>query len=210
MREPPVQSVGRDTEQPLTPSQTLLNQVRSDEADAWVTLSQIIAPLVYSWCRRSGLQPEDAADVVQEVLMSVRRGVHGFRRDDRSHSFRGWLWTITHNRLCTLARQNAQRPIPVGGSDFQKILSELHTNEPEMETTTVPCKSLRMVDVIENWALKHFEERTWQAFKQTAVEGQSAIEASQSLGMSLGAIRQAKHKVRKKVRDELGDLLNLV
>ena len=51
-----------------------------------------------------------------------------------------------------------------------------------------------------------FEDRTWQAFWRTAVDGLSASEAGRELNMSPGAVRVAKSRVLQRLREELGDL----
>ena len=50
-----------------------------------------------------------------------------------------------------------------------------------------------------------FEPATWQAFLLTTVQGRSAAEAAGELGMSQGGVRQAKYKVLRRLRQELGD-----
>ena len=51
-----------------------------------------------------------------------------------------------------------------------------------------------------------FDERTWQAFWLTAVEKHPGSEAAELLGMSPGAVRQAKYKVLRRLRQALGDV----
>ena len=50
-----------------------------------------------------------------------------------------------------------------------------------------------------------FEERTWQAFWRTAVEGRDAKEVALELRMSPGAVRVAKSRVLRRLREELGE-----
>ena len=50
-----------------------------------------------------------------------------------------------------------------------------------------------------------FQERTWQAFWRTVVEGRSAAEAGAGLEMQPGAVRVAKSRVLWRLRRELGD-----
>jgi RNA polymerase sigma-70 factor, ECF subfamily len=84
-------------------STTLLEQIRVRQPEAWERLVDLYGPVVFHWCRQSGLTTSDAADVVQEVWMAVARNVAGFRREQPGDSFRGWLWTITRNeRGCEL------------------------------------------------------------------------------------------------------------
>src|SRR5262245_4007027 len=78
---------------------TLLRKVRGQTPGAWERLFDLYSPLVYHWARQAGLQEADAADVVQEVFRSVVLHLPGFRRERPGDSFRGWLWTITQNKL---------------------------------------------------------------------------------------------------------------
>ncbi len=48
-----------------------------------------------------------------------------------------------------------------------------------------------------------FEERTWQAFWRTAVNERSSPEVAAELGMTKHAVRQAKCRVVRRVREEL-------
>jgi len=51
-----------------------------------------------------------------------------------------------------------------------------------------------------------FEERTWQAFWRTTVDGQAPRDVAADLAMSPGAVRVAKCRVLHRLREELGDL----
>ncbi|MDP6719668.1 MAG: sigma-70 family RNA polymerase sigma factor, partial [Pirellulaceae bacterium] len=54
-------------------STTLLVRVQQMQPDAWARLVEVFGPIVYRWCRQSGLSGHDASDVVQEVFASVTR-----------------------------------------------------------------------------------------------------------------------------------------
>ena len=51
-----------------------------------------------------------------------------------------------------------------------------------------------------------FEDRTWQCFWLVAMEGQSAVEVADRLGMKPAAVRQAKYRVTQRLRRDLEDL----
>ncbi len=53
-----------------------------------------------------------------------------------------------------------------------------------------------------------FEERTWRAFWLTVVEGREPAALTEELGMTANTIRQAKSRVLRRVREEVGDLLD--
>jgi RNA polymerase sigma-70 factor (ECF subfamily) len=52
------------------------------------------------------------------------------------------------------------------------------------------------------------DDKTWQAFIRTAVDEQNATVVAKELEMSPDAVRQAKSRVSKRLRSELGPLLD--
>src|SRR5436305_14025400 len=102
----PTMSIPRDTiesdveAQPSSAtSRSLLARVQADEPKAWDRLVTLYAPLVLHWCRRGGLQDQDAADVFQQVFQAVVAYVGRFSKERPSDPFRGWLRRITQNKL---------------------------------------------------------------------------------------------------------------
>ena len=79
-------------------SSDLLSRVRAQDPAAWERLADLYGPLVYYWCRRSGLQEADAADVVQNVFVAVASAIENYRRQADA-TFRGWLWTVTRSKV---------------------------------------------------------------------------------------------------------------
>lgn len=78
------------------------------QPEAWAQVITVFSPIVYRWCRQSGLTAHDASDVVQEVFSSVARGIGRFERVKETGSFRSWLATITRNRIRDHHRRNAK------------------------------------------------------------------------------------------------------
>ena len=186
-------------------SLSMLDRVRADDPEAWRRLVQLYGPLVYSWGRRSGLRDEDAADLLQEVWRAVAAGIARFQRDPGSGSFRGWLWTIARNKLRDHFRARRQLPEAVGGSEARERMQELPEAEPADESEGGGGGGLlhRALDLIRG----DFEERTWQAFWRTTVDGQPAAEVASELGMAVDAVYQAKSRVLRRLREELRGLI---
>src|SRR5437764_1344254 len=99
------------TDTPLS----LLLRLKRDEQPAWERLVKLYTPLVYRWCRQHGVQAADAADVGQEVFQAVARRIHDFRRERPGDSFRGWLRTITRNKVRDYYRSHPSELAAVGG-----------------------------------------------------------------------------------------------
>jgi RNA polymerase sigma-70 factor (ECF subfamily) len=53
-----------------------------------------------------------------------------------------------------------------------------------------------------------FEERTWQAFWLTVIDDRTPGDVSAALDMKAGTIRQARSRVLRRLREEVGDLLD--
>ncbi|NUQ63566.1 MAG: sigma-70 family RNA polymerase sigma factor [Pirellulales bacterium] len=185
-------------------SSSLLERVKRREPAAWVRLLDLYGPLVYSWCRRSGLRREDAADVLQEVFRTVAEAIGQFHRDRAGDTLRGWLRIITRNKIRDFVRVEGRQPQAGGGSDAYQRLVEIAEGDPDSESdanglTETFRKALEAVR-------SEFETPTWQAFWLATVEQRPAAEIGQSLAMSPGAVRQAKYRVLLRLRRELGDV----
>ncbi len=51
-----------------TTSSSLLQGLKANDSTAWHRLANTYGPLVYAWCRKSGLAGSDVGDVAQEVF----------------------------------------------------------------------------------------------------------------------------------------------
>lgn len=185
-------------------SATFIARVKRQEPDAWRKLADLYTPLVYGWARRSGLGDADAADVVQDVFRSVYTHAAKFDGDEQA-SFRAWLWTITRNQVRLFYRIRRDAPQPQGGTDGVRQLSEYPDwiDDEEGPLTTGDRRSLlqRTLAAIRG----DFDEATWQAFWRLAVENHTTAEISADLGLSQGAVRQAKYRVLCRLREEMGN-----
>jgi RNA polymerase sigma-70 factor (ECF subfamily) len=193
-------------------SRSLLDRVRADDPAAWDRLVALYAPLVLHWCRRWALREPDAADVFQEVFRAVARHVRGFRKDRPGDTFRGWLRAITRNKVRDHFRALLQEPQGAGGSEAQARLAQLPAPDPpEEESAEERSADERAESALVHRALEmirpEFEERTWQAFWRTAVDGRAPRDVAAELAMSPGAVRVAKCRVLHRLREELGDVL---
>jgi RNA polymerase sigma-70 factor, ECF subfamily len=188
-------------------SATLLSQLRADEADAWKRLVFLYGPLVRTWAGRKGVVGADAEDVEQEVFRVVVARLADFRRDRPGDSFRGWLFGITRNALLTHHRKTSQQPQAGGGTEFRQVMDAVpdpHDGIVEEDPNDRAELYHRGLELVRN----EFETRTWQMFWQHTVDGQTAADVGAHLGVTSAAVRQAKSRVLRRLREVLGDLLD--
>jgi RNA polymerase sigma-70 factor (ECF subfamily) len=147
--------------------------------------------------------PEDAADIVQEVFTAVARSADTFQRRNPSDSFRAWLATIARNKIRDHFRRQRDAPAAKGGTAVQQQLQQLpEPDEPEEASQVESLLSHRALELVR----VEFEERTWQAFWRTGVDGEFPADVAEDLGMSVFAVYQAKSRVLRRLRRELAEL----
>lgn len=190
-----------------TLSSGLLEKVRIQDAEAWKRLVHVYGPLVYHWCRRSGLSDEDAADVGQDVFRSVAQGIVRFRRDSPEDTFGGWLRVIANRKILDHVRQLERCGRGVGGSDFQYAVSQIPSPGSDIEVTEDRISDSDADHFILGRTLEsiraNFSESAWRAFWDTAVEGRAAADVARELNMTDMAVRKAKSRVLRQLREVL-------
>jgi DNA-directed RNA polymerase specialized sigma24 family protein len=90
----------------------LIQRAQVNSQESWRVLVESYTPLVYQMVRKSGLQPTDAADVTQNVLLELTKSLGEFNRQNRG-SFRKWLKIVTTNKVKDFFRKQQS----VGKSD---------------------------------------------------------------------------------------------
>jgi RNA polymerase sigma-70 factor (ECF subfamily) len=187
----------------LTTSLSLLERARRRDPEAWVRLDHLYRPLVLFWCRRARLSGPDADDVSQEVFAAAAAGLERFHRDRPGDTFRGWLYGITRNQILLFHRRNQDRPRAAGGEQLAEVPDPL-AGPDDQEQTEVSHLYHRALEQIRG----DFEGRTWQAFCRTVLDGRSPASLTAELAMTAPAIRQAKARVLRRLKEEVGDLLD--
>ncbi|HZY90628.1 MAG TPA: sigma-70 family RNA polymerase sigma factor [Gemmataceae bacterium] len=196
-----------DKKQAQTTSLGLLERARRREPQAWERLVALYRPLVLFWCKRAGARGADAEDVSQEVFAAAAGGLERFRRDRPGDTFRGWLCGITRNQVLLFYRRTQHQILGEGGTSRLDQLQEVPDPlagpdaEEQAEVSQVYQRALEQVR-------GDFAERTWQAFCRTVLDGRSPASLTAELGMTAVAIRQAKARVLRRLKEEVGDLLD--
>ena len=164
-------------EPPLT-RVTLLTRIRDGrDAEAWHEFVQLYGPVVYRFARNRGLQDADAADLMQDVLRSVARNAHRMEYDPKRGTFRGWLYTVTRNKIYNFLAAQRNRPArhrrhrrPRAARRHPRPRGERRPRRRVGEGVSARGLSARAMERVKH----EFQPTTWQAFWETAVEGKAA------------------------------------
>jgi RNA polymerase sigma-70 factor (ECF subfamily) len=196
-----------DIDAPGSTASSLLFQLRGESPAAWTRFVSIYTPLVYRWVRRAGVPANDAPDVVQDAFQGVAGQIVHFRREKPGDSFRGWLYAITRHKVCDHFRRQQGQAEPVGGSTMQLRLASVADEYGDSSDGSIQAedRTLVMRHILEQLR-GEFSASTWTAFWRLAIDGHSAAEIGRDLGLTAKAVRQAKYRVLKRLRDELSEL----
>jgi RNA polymerase sigma-70 factor (ECF subfamily) len=162
----------------------------------------LYTPLLFSWARRCGETEHDAADLVQEVFVTLLQNLPTFQTDHTAGKFRAWLRTVMLNKLRDRKRREsrtakvlAQRPpepeLPDGAEAFWEA-------EYQQELAR---RALRLMQA-------EFAPATWKACWETVVRGRPTAEVAREFGITENAVYIAKCRVLRRLRQHLTGLLD--
>jgi RNA polymerase sigma-70 factor (ECF subfamily) len=184
-------------------SATLLGRLRRDPADqaAWAQFVKRYSPQIYGWCRRWNLQPADAEEVTQNVLVKLVEKLAGFRYDP-SRSFRGWLKTLTHHAWVDYLESLKTRGRGGDDSQVMALLRSIEARDDLVRRLESEFDHELLEEAMAR-VRKRVEPQTWEAFRLTSVEGLSGGEAAARIPMKEAMIYVARGRVLKLLRQEI-------
>jgi RNA polymerase sigma-70 factor, ECF subfamily len=180
----------------------LLQRVQSlNDAEAWIRMVELYTPLLFGWVRQSGYPPADAADIVQDILMTLVKEMPNFTYAPEKGRFRSWLKTVAINRCRTHVRK--RRRLLFFSTSNVEDLTERSYIEDFWSKDYERWLLRRAMDI----ARTEFEEKTWRACFESITSDKGASEIGKELHMSEAAVYVAKSRVLKRLRTELSGLI---
>jgi RNA polymerase sigma factor (sigma-70 family) len=182
-------------------SHTLLEQL-SNESDpaAWQQLVELYSPLLRGWIDRYEVQPADADDLIQDVLLVIMRELPSFQHNKWPGAFRSWLKGIVVNRLRNFWRARGRGALASGGSDMIARLDELEDDRSPLSQTWQLEHDQHLARKLLEMIEPRFTESTREAFRRLVLEGADADDVAAELGLSLNAVFTAKSRVLRELR----------
>ena len=187
-------------------SLTLLGRLRAEPSDA-ATWDEFVARYggkIEQWCRQWGLQPADAEDVTQNVLLALSKQMRTFEYR-ASGRFRSWLKTVSRRAWIDCLEARRRQAIGSGGDAIQEMLASLEAREDFLSRIEEECDR----NILED-AMKLVEQRvqshTWRAFTMTAIDRRSGQEVAVELEMTVLAVYRARSRVQAMLQAEVARL----
>jgi len=161
--------------------------ITGDQA-AYRRLLSELSPVLRGVVRRGfagvGVPREDVEDVVQDALLAIHLKRHTW---DQTMSLGPWVMAIVRNKMIDDLRRRGRRPeVPVDLSEFEF--------EGEDQQASIDAHDVERV-------LGRLSGKNRDIVQSISIDGQSARDVAQRLGMSEVAVRVALHRSLKALAD---------
>lgn len=185
---------------------SILQRARQGDPQSWQTIAHLYGPIIYGWARRAGCQSADAADVMQDTLTAVATAITRFDYERDGATFRGWLWTITRNKIRDHARLVQEEA--AGGTAAQQVLYQIADKPDAWQEPPTSAQSdtaetrRRLIELLR----QDFDPRSWKMFWETAVMGRQPVDVADEMGVSKWAVYKARARVLQRLQQDLAGL----
>jgi RNA polymerase sigma-70 factor (ECF subfamily) len=173
----------------------LIERARAGDRTALEQLLEEIAPLVHRFGLRMCRHAADAEDVLQDTLLSVVDHLQEFQG---RASLASWVFMLARTACARRRRGLKNQPHLTPDAAGELASSD---SSPELATGQ---KQLRVA--LER-ALAQLSEEQREVLLLRDMEGLSAPEVAESLGLSVEAVKSRLHRSRAKLREALQDAL---
>ena len=163
----------------------------SDEAPTWEEVARTHGRFLYTVAYRLTGNHEDAQDLVQEVLLRVRRGLVTYRPG----SLEGWLSRIATNAFLDDVRRRRRRPVEALPDDPDRMLPTAPSADEALEAAVLP-------DAVQA-ALAGLPDEYRAAVVLCDVVGLPYHEIAEALDVPVGTVRSRIHRGRALLREAL-------
>jgi RNA polymerase sigma factor (sigma-70 family) len=182
-------------------SLTLMMRVQQDPADdqAWHEFVRRYHPMIRAWCLKWGSQSSDADDVAQDVLLRLLGAMKRFQYDP-ARSFRGWLKAVTQHVWIDLA--SARRP-ETDEKGRLETLVDPYDALADLEQQLEDAFDRELSELAMQRVQKRVKPTTWEAFRLTAIENRTGVDAARQLQIPVAHVFVAKSRVQKMLQDEI-------
>lgn len=201
--------LGNDNDS-LATNWSLVRKIASPscDEDTWARFYELYRRMIYGLGRRAGLSHDEAQDAVQDTMTSLLAKIRSFDADPSKGSFRSWLRQIARWRIGDVIRNRpARKPQRPGEADDTGGTS---TEERRPDPSAVDLESLWE----EQWKKSLFEEATsrvrlqvspdqFQMFDFYVLREMPVLRVARSLGVSVGSVYLARHRIMKLIRHEV-------
>jgi RNA polymerase sigma-70 factor (ECF subfamily) len=173
------------------PSPDLVRAAAEGDRESLKRLLLEASPWVGQWALAHCGDPDDAQDLVQEVLVQLVRRLPSYRGDAR---FLTWLFSVTRNRAVEAHRKKGRQERKM--ARWQQEALGASQGVPDAEARTDQERIRKVIDGF----LEELPQRQREVFQLSELQGLPSPEIGAILGLEAGSVRAALFKARRTLR----------
>lgn len=181
----------------------LISAFRAGDEGALSALLARHAPAVYRFGVKMCRDSEDAKDVLQDTLLAAARGIREFRG---TSSVSTWLYAVARSFCIKKRRTSKFAPKRTVSLDDPEAIAQA----PAPGRRPDEAASDRELAGLLDRAIASLDPTGRETLVLTDVEGLSAPEVAEVLGVTVDAVKSRLHRARAQVRAQLEPHLPLV
>ncbi len=203
-------------EQAIPTRYSLLSRLQDwGDQESWRDFFDTYWRLIYSVALKSGLTEAEAQDVVQETVICVAKDIDKFKRQRSLGSFKSWLCQLTRWRIAdqlgkrsppsptaapSSGNSDPAGPSPASPEDLEDVLGPA---SPELEALWEQEWQKNLFDAALTRVKRFVKEEYYQIFDFYVLKEWPAAKVARTLGVTLGTVYLAKHRVSSVLKREL-------
>jgi RNA polymerase sigma-70 factor (ECF subfamily) len=189
--------------------QALIAASKSGDPAAMDDLVRAHQGRVYGFAMRMCRNVEDAKDILQETFLGMVRSISDFREESK---FSTWLYRIAANACLKKRRRGIHDPTPDQELSLDALMPrpDADGRRPEIPDWSEDAeRALLRGELSERMeaAIDKLPKEYKIVLVLRDVEGLSAEETAQAVGLSVAAVKSRLHRARVFIRRELSDYL---
>jgi len=189
--------------------ESLLSRLKDfDDDEGWREFFKIYRQLIFATAIKSGLREDEAEEVVQETCISVAKTIKEFKYDPKKCRFKNWLGHLAQKRIADRFRKRS-RELPLGEVASSRttrtaaIERVADTGEADLDAIWEAEWQEKLLAAAIERVKAQVSAEQYQIFDFYVVKKMPAGKVAKSLGVSLGQIYLAKHRVSNLIKKEV-------
>lgn len=176
----------------------LLYNAQNGDPEALEDLLKAVQPQLYRFSLKMCRHEEDAEDVLQDSMLSIARSFRDFRGDS---SLSTWLYTITRSFCIKKRRKSKFAP-----SHEESLETLPRSHQSNLQSSLKNPQEI--AESAEIWrqvqaGISLIEPAYREILVLRDIEGLSAKEVGEIVGLSVSAVKSRLHRARSQLREKL-------
>jgi RNA polymerase sigma-70 factor (ECF subfamily) len=182
----------------------LLAEARAGDRQALEALLERYQAQIYGFGMKMCGNSEDAKDVLQETLLTMARDIRNFRG---ASSLSTWLYTIARSACIKMHRRSKFAPHEASSVEIGAASEADGLADPARSVDEVLAG--KQVERALGQAIGELEPMYREVLMLRDVEGLTAPEVAEVLGVTTQAVKSRLHRARLSVRERIEPLLGI-